>query len=98
MATVSNARLIIGYSSKTSLKLSTEREYRRQYVSALTLAVRRPLVKRQISARVKKNIQEGMQRKYVRGNSNPVKKILSSLFSVSLGVLGLQCGDQKLQC
>lgn len=49
IATVSKALLIIGYSSRTSLKLSTEREYRRQYVSARTLAVRRPLVRRQIS-------------------------------------------------
>lgn len=50
MATVSKARRIIGYSSSTSLKWSTEREKRRQYVSARTLAVRRPFVRRQISA------------------------------------------------
>lgn len=49
MATVSNARRIMGYSSSTSLKWSTEREKRRQYVSARTLAVRLPLVSRQIS-------------------------------------------------
>lgn len=49
-ATVSKARLIIGYSSSTSLKLSTDREYRRQYVSARTLAVLLPRVSKQISA------------------------------------------------
>lgn len=48
-ATVSKARLIMGCSSRTSLKLSTDSEYRRQYVSARTLAVRRPRVSRQIS-------------------------------------------------
>lgn len=48
-ATVSKARLIIGCSSRTSLKLSTLREYRRQYVSARTLAVLRPRVNKQIS-------------------------------------------------
>lgn len=49
-ATVSKARRIIGCSSSTSLKLSTLREYRRQYVSARTLAVLRPRVSKQISA------------------------------------------------
>lgn len=49
-ATVSKARRIMGCSSNTSLKLSTLREYRRQYVSARTLAVLRPRVSRQISA------------------------------------------------
>lgn len=48
-ATVSKARRIIGCSSSTSLKLSTLREYRRQYVSARTLAVLRPRVNKQIS-------------------------------------------------
>lgn len=48
-ATVSKARLIIGCSSSTSLKLSTLREYRRQYVSARTLAVLLPRVNKQIS-------------------------------------------------
>lgn len=48
-ATVSKARRIIGCSSNTSLKLSTLREYRRQYVSARTLAVLRPRVNKQIS-------------------------------------------------
>lgn len=52
MATVSKARRIMGYSSSTSLKWSTESEKRRQYVSARTLAVRLPLVSRQISAEV----------------------------------------------
>lgn len=51
MATVSKARRIMGYSSSTSLKWSTEREKSRQYVSARTLAVRLPLVSRQISAK-----------------------------------------------
>lgn len=60
IATVSKALLIMGYSSRTSLKLSTEREYRRQYVSARTLAVRRPLVKRQISG--KRKIQQHTQK------------------------------------
>lgn len=54
MATVSKARRIMGYSSSTSLKWSTEREKSRQYVSARTLAVRLPLVSRQISV---KNIE-----------------------------------------
>lgn len=48
-ATVSKARRIIGCSSRTSLKLSTLREYKRQYVSARTLAVLRPQVSKQIS-------------------------------------------------
>ncbi len=51
-ATVSKARRIMGYSSNTSLKWSTESEYRRQYVSALTLAVLLPRVSKQISVDV----------------------------------------------
>ena len=49
-ATVSKALLIMGYSSSTSLKLSTDREQRRQQLSARTLAVLLPRVSRQISA------------------------------------------------
>lgn len=68
-ATVSKARLIMGCSSSTSLKLSTLREYRRQYVSARTLAVLRPRVNKQISERgMERGWKEGVEERRRKEN------------------------------
>ncbi|TNN43666.1 hypothetical protein EYF80_046135 [Liparis tanakae] len=78
-ATVSNALLIMGYSSSTSLKLSTDSEYRRQYVSARTLAVLRPRVSRQISARQEMVTEQDSEDEAPSGAAEPAGLVQPSL-------------------